>query len=144
MKLDRPIVFKLAKGYRGRSKNCYSLAVKRVMKGLQYAYRDRRTKKRDFRTMWIQQIQAGTREYDVSYSHFMNKINNESGIAVITISHNVGLFLFSFPVHCLLACDRITQKYLCMVCSSIERSWLTWPRMNLSLSKLSSTTSNQN
>ena len=61
MKLDRGVVFKLAKGYRGRSKNCYSIAIRRVMKGLQYAYRDRRAKRRVFRQQWISQVYAHTR-----------------------------------------------------------------------------------
>lgn len=46
-------ILKLAKGYRGRSKNCYRIALERVEKALQYAYRDRRNKKRDFRGLWI-------------------------------------------------------------------------------------------
>ena len=50
-----------AKGYRGRSKNCYRLALRRVEKGLQYAYRDRRNRKRDFRALWIQRINAAAR-----------------------------------------------------------------------------------
>ena len=51
-----------AKGYRGRNKNCYRLALERVEKALQYAYRDRRNRKRDFRALWIQRINAAARE----------------------------------------------------------------------------------
>lgn len=65
-------VLKLAKGYRGKSKNCFRVAVRRVQKGLQYAYRDRRQKKRDVRRLWIQQLNAGARQYDVSYSEFIS------------------------------------------------------------------------
>ena len=65
-------IIKLAKGYRGRSKNCFRIAVERVEKALQYAYRDRRTKKRDFRALWIQRINAATREHGLPYSKFIN------------------------------------------------------------------------
>ena len=62
----------MAKGYRGRAKNCYRIAIQRVEKALQYAYRDRRTKKRDFRRLWIQRINAAVREYGLIYSRFIN------------------------------------------------------------------------
>lgn len=65
-------VLKLAKGYRGRNKNCFRVAIQRVEKGLQYAYRDRRTKKRDFRALWIQRINAAVRQYDLTYSKFIH------------------------------------------------------------------------
>lgn len=61
-----------AKGYRGRNKNVLRVAKEKVEKGLQYAYRDRRNKKRNFRSLWIQRINAGSRQYGVSYSQFMN------------------------------------------------------------------------
>ena len=64
-------VIKQAKGYRGRSKNVYRVAVERVEKGLQYAYRDRRVRKRNFRALWIQRINAGAREHGLTYSQFM-------------------------------------------------------------------------
>jgi large subunit ribosomal protein L20 len=64
-------IIKMAKGYRGRSKNCYRLALQRVEKALLYAYRDRRTKKRDFRALWIQRINAAVRALGLSYSQFM-------------------------------------------------------------------------
>lgn len=67
-------VLKLAKGYRGRAKNCYTAALQRVEKGLQYAYRDRRNKKRDFRKLWIQRINAGVRQHGLNYSQFINGI----------------------------------------------------------------------
>lgn len=65
-------VVKMAKGYRGRGKNVFRVAVERVEKGLQYAYRDRRAKKRSFRGLWIQRINAGAREHGLTYSQFMN------------------------------------------------------------------------
>jgi large subunit ribosomal protein L20 len=64
-------ILKLAKGYRGRSNNCYKIALQRVEKALQYAYRDRRNRKRDFRALWIQRINAAVREHGLVYSKFM-------------------------------------------------------------------------
>jgi large subunit ribosomal protein L20 len=60
------------KGYQGRSKNVYKAAIERLEKGLQYAYRDRRVRKRTFRGLWIQRINAGAREHGLTYSQFMN------------------------------------------------------------------------
>lgn len=68
-------VLKQAKGYRGRSKNCYRSAIQRVEKGLQYAYRDRKAKKRNFRALWIQRINAAVRQHDMVYSQFINGLN---------------------------------------------------------------------
>jgi large subunit ribosomal protein L20 len=65
-------VLELAKGYRGRRKNVYRIAKQAVMKAGQYAYRDRRQKKRQFRTLWIARINAAAREQGLSYSVFMN------------------------------------------------------------------------
>ncbi|MBL1146965.1 MAG: 50S ribosomal protein L20 [Pseudomonadota bacterium] len=65
-------VIKMAKGYRGRSKNCFRIAVQRVEKALQYAYRDRRVRKRNFRALWIQRINAAARLNGLTYSRFMN------------------------------------------------------------------------
>lgn len=67
-------IIKMAKGYRGRGKNCYRTAVQRVEKGLQYAYRDRKAKKRTFRGLWIQRINAAARQHDLTYSQFMNGV----------------------------------------------------------------------
>ncbi len=74
-------VLKLAKGYRGRSKNCYRIALERVEKALQYAYRDRRNKKREFRALWIQRINAGVREHGLTYSRFVNGLT-KAGIEI--------------------------------------------------------------
>lgn len=65
-------VLKAAKGYRGRRKNVYRVAKQAVMKAGQYAYRDRRQKKRQFSTLWIARINAGARECGLTYSRFMN------------------------------------------------------------------------
>ncbi|PCI39288.1 MAG: 50S ribosomal protein L20 [Rhodospirillaceae bacterium] len=61
-----------AKGYRGRNKNTFRIAIQRVEKGMQYAYRDRRAKKREFRKLWITRINAAARLNDMKYSTFMN------------------------------------------------------------------------
>ncbi|MEK9673321.1 MAG: 50S ribosomal protein L20 [Rhodospirillaceae bacterium] len=61
-----------AKGYRGRSKNNFRISLEKVEKGLQYAYRDRRAKKRNFRRLWITRINAGVREHGLTYSQFIN------------------------------------------------------------------------
>lgn len=68
-------VLKLAKGYRGRNSTNFRIAIEKVEKGLQYAYRDRRNKKRDFRGLWIQRINAATREHGMPYSRFMDGLN---------------------------------------------------------------------
>ncbi len=65
-------VIKQAKGYQGRGRNVFRVAVERVEKGLQYAYRDRRVRKRTFRALWIQRINAGAREHGLTYSQLMN------------------------------------------------------------------------
>ena len=65
-------VIALAKGYRGRRKNVYCIAKQAVMKAGQYAYRDRRQRKRQFRQLWIARINAGARQHGLSYSKFMN------------------------------------------------------------------------
>lgn len=62
----------MAKGYRGRAGTCYRPALERVEKALQYAYRDRRNRKRAFRALWIQRINAATREHGMVYSQFMS------------------------------------------------------------------------
>jgi large subunit ribosomal protein L20 len=65
-------ILKLAKGYRGRSKSCFRTAIQKVEKALRYAYRDRKAKKRSFRGLWIQRINAGARQHGLTYSRFMN------------------------------------------------------------------------
>ena len=65
-------ILKMAKGYRGRASTCYRIALEKVEKALRYAYRDRRKKKHEFRALWIQRINAGVRQYDMTYSRFMS------------------------------------------------------------------------
>jgi len=72
----RKKVLKTAKGYWGRRKNVWTVAKNTVEKGLTYAYRDRKAKKREFRALWIQRINAGVREYGMSYSAFMGKLKD--------------------------------------------------------------------
>lgn len=69
----RKKIMKMAKGYFGRRKNVWTVSKNAVEKGLQYAYRDRRQKKRNFRSLWIQRINAGARLNGMSYSQFMGK-----------------------------------------------------------------------
>jgi len=71
-------ILDLAKGYRGRRKNVYRIAKQAVMKAGQYAYRDRRQKKRQFRTLWIARINAAAREQGMTYSVFMNGLKKAS------------------------------------------------------------------
>lgn len=75
----RKKTMKQAKGYFGRRKNVWTVAKNAVEKGMQYSYRDRKAKKREFRALWIQRINAAVREYDMSYSQFMGKLKS-SGI----------------------------------------------------------------
>lgn len=75
----RKRILKLSKGYWGRRKNVWTVAKNAVEKGLTYAYRDRKAKKREFRKLWIQRINAGARQHGMSYSQFMGQLN-KSGI----------------------------------------------------------------
>ena len=68
-------ILKLAKGYRESNHALYRIALEKVEKGLRYAYRDRRKKKSNFRALWIQRINAGVREYGLTYSKFINGLN---------------------------------------------------------------------
>jgi large subunit ribosomal protein L20 len=70
-------VLDMAKGYVGRANNNYRIALEKVEKGLQYAYDHRRLKKRDFRGLWIQRINAGAREHGLTYSQFINALNQK-------------------------------------------------------------------
>ena len=85
-------ILKMAKGYRGRSSTCFRPALQRVEKALQYAYRDRRNKKRNFRALWIQRINAAVRLYGLTYSQFIHGINkagieiDRKALAVIAVS----------------------------------------------------------
>mmetsp|Transcript_10714 Transcript_10714/g.22633 ORF Transcript_10714/g.22633 Transcript_10714/m.22633 type:complete len:159 (+) Transcript_10714:97-573(+) len=72
-------LLKQTKGFRGRSKNCFRVAIRRLQKSWQYAYRDRRRKRREWSKFWIQRIQAGVRQYSWRYSQFMGSYK-KSGI----------------------------------------------------------------
>lgn len=74
-------ILKLAKGFRGRASTCFRVAVEKVEKALQYAYRDRRNKKREFRALWIQRINAAARQYGMKYSVLINGLTR-AGIQI--------------------------------------------------------------
>ncbi|MCS6821229.1 MAG: 50S ribosomal protein L20 [Microscillaceae bacterium] len=74
----RKKILKLAKGYFGRRKNVWTVAKNAVEKALLYAYRDRKTRKRNFRKLWIQRINAAARLHGMSYSVFMDKIHKNN------------------------------------------------------------------
>jgi len=71
----------MAAGYRGRASTNFRIAIEKVEKGLRYAYRDRRNRKRSFRALWIQRINAGVREQGLTYSQFINGIKR-AGIEI--------------------------------------------------------------
>ncbi|MCA3179892.1 MAG: 50S ribosomal protein L20 [Burkholderiaceae bacterium] len=71
-------IIALAKGYRGRRNNVYRIAKQAVMRAGQYAYRDRRTRKRVFRSLWIARINAAARQHGISYSRFIAGLNKSA------------------------------------------------------------------
>lgn len=77
-KAKRTRILKKTKGYFGARKNVWTVAKNTYEKGLTYAYRDRRNKKRNFRALWIQRINAAARQYGMSYSQFMGKLNAQN------------------------------------------------------------------
>ncbi|MGB5820055.1 MAG: 50S ribosomal protein L20 [Saonia sp.] len=89
----RKKVMKQAKGYFGRRKNVWTVAKNAVEKAMSYAYRDRRTKKRNFRALWITRINAGARLHGMSYSQFMGKVKangielNRKVLADLAMNH---------------------------------------------------------
>jgi large subunit ribosomal protein L20 len=92
-KARRKKILKLAKGYFGRRKNVWTVAKNAVEKGLVYAYIGRKQKKRSYRRLWIVRINAGARQYDMSYSVFMNKLKtagielNRKVLADLAMNH---------------------------------------------------------
>src|SRR5579862_10041185 len=96
-------VLALAKGYRGRRGNVYRVAKQAVMKAGQYAYRDRRQKKREFRNLWIARINAAARLYGLSYSRIINGL----GKAGVEIDRKV---LADIAVHDTAAFGAIAQQ----------------------------------
>ncbi|MFY0642967.1 MAG: 50S ribosomal protein L20 [Bacteroidia bacterium] len=89
----RKKMMKHAKGYFGRRKNVWTVAKNAVEKGWQYAYRDRKVKKRNFRALWIMRINAASREHGMSYSQFMGAVNkngielNRKVLADLAMNH---------------------------------------------------------
>ena len=89
----RKKILKQAKGYFGRRKNVYTVAKNAVEKAMLYAYRDRKQKKRNFRGLWIQRINAAARLHGMSYSQFMGKIHannidlNRKVLADLAMNH---------------------------------------------------------
>jgi large subunit ribosomal protein L20 len=89
----RKRIMKLAKGFFGRKKNVWTVAKNAIEKGLVYAYRDRKQKKREFRGVWIQRINAGARLHGLSYSEFMGKLKkagvdlNRKVLADLAMNH---------------------------------------------------------
>tara|TARA_B100000945_G_C20079443_1_gene456172 strand:- start:62 stop:415 length:354 start_codon:yes stop_codon:yes gene_type:complete len=77
-KARRKKILKQAKGYFGRRKNVFTVAKNAVEKALSYAYRDRKNNKRNFRSLWIQRINAGVREHGISYSEFMGLVKKQN------------------------------------------------------------------
>ena len=100
-------IIALAKGYRGRRKNVYRVAKQAVMKAGQYAYRDRRQKKRQFRALWIARINAAAREVGMKYSTFMNGLKK----AQIEVDRKVlaDLAVFDKPAFAALAVQAKAQ-----------------------------------
>lgn len=74
-------ILKLAKGFRGRASTCFTIAIEKVEKALAYAYRDRRNRKRNFRSLWIQRINAGARSHGLTYSRFMDGLK-KAGVSL--------------------------------------------------------------
>lgn len=89
----RKKVLKKAKGFWGRGSNVFTVAKNKVEKGMQYAYRDRKAKKREFRKLWIQRINAGAREHGMSYSQLMGALKtagidlNRKALADLAMNH---------------------------------------------------------
>ncbi len=89
----RKKILSFAKGYYGRRKNVWTVAKNAVEKAWTYAYRDRKVKKREFRSLWIQRINAGTRQHGMSYSVFINKLSkagvelNRKVLADLAMNH---------------------------------------------------------
>lgn len=96
-------VIEQAKSFRGRRKNVYRIAKEAVMKAGQYAYRDRRQRKRQFRTLWIARINAAAREFGLSYSVLMNGLKK----AAIEIDRKV---LADLAVHDRAAFNKIAEQ----------------------------------
>ena len=104
-KARRKKVLKSAKGYFGRRKNVYTVAKNAVERALQYSYRDRRVKKREFRKLWNQRINAAARTHGLSYSVFMGKLQGSS----IVLNRKV---LADLAMHHPVAFEAIVKKII--------------------------------
>lgn len=96
-------VLKQAKGYYGARRKVYRVAKQAVIKAGQYAYRDRRVRKREFRSLWIVRINAASRQFDLSYSRFMDGLNK----AGIEVDRKV---LADLAVHDIAAFGALAEK----------------------------------
>ena len=118
----RKKIIKAAKGYWGRRKNVWTVAKGAVEKGLTYAYRDRRVKKREFRKLWILRINAGAREHGMSYSQFMGALKN----ANIDLNRKVLADLaMNHPEAFPLNKDRADSSKVHLVTDSLNRCFQT-------------------
>ena len=109
-------ILALAKGYRGRRKNVYRVAKQAVMKAGQYAYRDRRTRKRVFRALWIARINAGARSHGVTYSRFIAGLSK----ANITVDRKV---LSDLAIREPAAFEAISVSSASSSSSSLSSTW---------------------
>jgi len=86
-------IIKKAKGYRGRANRTFRAAIRRVEKAMQYAYRDRKTKKRNFRKLWIERVNAGVRQHGMSYSKFIGAMHRIGGREAVDAGKVEGIIL---------------------------------------------------
>ncbi len=108
-------ILKLAKGFRGRAKNCFRVAVQKVEKALQYAYRDRKARKRNFRALWVQRINAAVRMNNMTYSRFIDGLNK----ANITVDRKI---LSDIAVHNPKSFQNIVEKVQDSLKNSYKKS----------------------
>ncbi len=135
--MNNKTILQLAKGFRGRSKNCIRVARERVEKALQYAYRDRRNKKRDMRALWIQRINAGTRQHGVERSISLSQCLYQIIVSLL-LFHPL---IFSFCLLC-RSCfwgeKQPSQTRLLFDDSFTLIVWFCWEKMSLVLERCSS------
>lgn len=100
-------ILNLAKGARGRSSKCFRTAIQRVEKSLQYAYRDRRVRKRDFRSLWIQRINAGTRMCGMTYGEFIHGLNGLPEFQHVAVDRKI---LADMAVNCFEVFSGLVER----------------------------------
>ena len=105
-------IIKMAKGYRGRSKSCFRIALQKVEKALQYMYRDRRCKKRDFRSLWIQRINAAVRGHGIAYGEFMHGLSLLQSNEALLLNRKI---LADMAVHAPKALEALVEKVKAVV-----------------------------